>query len=198
MNRIIWNLSIGLMASLTIPMFAMAEQTHHQFGISSYMLSLDGGSVTDGSNTLDLTTDASGLAAFYTATFNQHIGMKATLYWLNVDSISDISVSEGDVNGFEGQLLLGANLNQPGFKVYVAPGLYSEDVSFGNASSSFEGYQLGAGAGYNWSALSLDLWLNWRDSSEYEDLLREFAPASIEGDIEVTAISAGLGLSVRF
>ncbi len=177
---------------------AAAEESHHQFGVTSYALSLDAGSISDGTNTVDITTEASGGGLFYAATFNANVAMKATLYWLNVDEISDISVSDGDVNGIEGQLLVGSNLNQPGFKAYIAPGIYSEDVSFGNASTSFEGFQLGGGLGYNWSVVSVDLWLNWRDSSEYEDFLKQFAPASLEDDVEVAAFSAGLGLSLRF
>jgi hypothetical protein len=49
---------------------------------------------------------------------------------------------------------------------------------------------LGAGIGYNWSPVSLELWVNLRDASDYED----FAGSGVD----ITAASGGLGLSARF
>lgn len=188
---------VSLLAVL--PMATMAE-TSHQVGLSSYALAADGGTLIIGNFEADLTVETSGAALMYTGAPSDNAAIRFAYYSLDVDKISDIQVDGGDVKGYDLQLLLGTGLNSTGFKAYFAPGYFSETVSFDgvDAERDFSGLQLGLGFGYNWEAVSLELWANWRDGKDYDEFLAEFVPEELADELDTKVASAGLSVSVRF
>ena len=87
-------------------------------------------------------------------------------------------------------LLLGTGLATQGGKLYASLGHYSDKITddYWDETWNYSGLQFGIGGGYNWKHLSFDLWLNIKDTTEYED----------DFDVEIAAVSAGLGISARF
>lgn len=96
-----------------------------------------------------------------------------------------------DLSAVEFSLLLGGGLQNKGAKIYASLGAFSETLS--NTSGyevDFSGLMLGAGIGYNWDVMSVEFWVNLRDSSDYDDFVGPY--------IDATAASGGLGISARF
>lgn len=130
--------------------------------------------------------DFSGFGLFGTGAVNDNVGFRLAYAKQSLDDNSDLKL---DV--FEGSLLAGTGLATAGFKAYGSFGFYSETLEAKGTSEEldFSGAMVGGGIGYNWSPVSLEFWINFRSTSDYEDLA---------GGADVTAASGGLGLSARF
>lgn len=194
-NRFVKSAFISLLAAL--PAVSMAE-TSHQIGLTSYGLTADAGTLVIGNFEADLTVDASGAGLVYTGAPSDNAAFRFGYHSLSVDKISDINVDGGDVKGYDLQLLLGTGLNSTGFKIYFAPGYFSETVSFDSAEQDFSGFQVGAGFGYNWESVSVELWGNWRDGKDYDDFLADYVPQDLADQLDTKVASAGVSIAVRF
>ncbi|MCK0164919.1 outer membrane beta-barrel protein [Marinobacter sp. S6332] len=130
--------------------------------------------------------DFSGFGLFGTGAVNDNLGFRLSYAKQSLDDNSDLKL---DV--VEGSLLAGTGLATTGFKAYGSFGFYSETLKANGASEEldFSGAMFGGGVGYNWNPVSLEFWINFRSTSDYEDL---------SGGADVTAASGGLGLSARF
>jgi len=178
----------GLLATaitcFALPAFAAEteELKHFSVGVASYATTLR--AETDyGSDDLDF----GGFAVFGTGAINDNVGFRLTYADQDSDDDSDL-----ESTAVEGSLIAGTGLATSGFKAYGSVGFFSEtwEVSGFSGEEDFSGLMLGAGIGYNWSPVSLELWVNLRDASDYED----FAGSGVD----ITAASGGLGLSARF
>jgi len=129
----------------------------------------------------------SGFALFGTAAVNDNVAFRLTYANQNYEDDSKL-----DLTAIEGSLIAGTGLATTGFKAYGSIGFFNETLKYSGFSDEFDfsGLMLGGGIGYNWNPVSLEFWINIRDSSDYED----FAG----GSVDATAASGGLGLSVRF
>ena len=190
----------GLLGSIAL---AAQAETSHQLGVSSYAMDIDL-SIPEvfvpNVGTIDLSTtiESSGASLAYTVSGSDAAAFRFAYYNLDVDEIADIEVNAGEIKGFDLQILLGAGLNSTGFKVYIAPGFFSESVSFDAEEEDFRGLQIGLGFGYNWEVVSVEAWGNWRQGKEYEDFLNSFLPAGFDEKIEVDVVSMGISISARF
>lgn len=128
-----------------------------------------------------------GFALFGTAAVNDNVAFRLTYANQSYEDDSNL-----DLVAVEGSLLAGTGLASTGFKAYGSVGFFSETLEYSGYSDEydFSGLMLGGGIGYNWNPVSLEFWIHFRDSSDYED----FAGSGIDA----TAASGGLGLSARF
>jgi hypothetical protein len=131
--------------------------------------------------------DFSGFALFGTGAVNDNVGFRLTYAKQSLEDDSDLKL-----DALEGSIIAGTGLATTGFKAYGSLGFFSETMKMNGFSNEldFSGLMLGGGIGYNWNPVSLEFWINFRDSGDYEDLIGEGA--------DVAAASGGLGLSVRF
>ena len=139
-----------------------------------------------------------GSAVSLQGAFNDNLAIKGTYYTAKHDDtiVNGLSFGANDnleMVGTEVQLLIGNNLKENGFKIYLGLGQFSEDLEENGTSGegdSFSGALISLGLGYNWNNIGLDLWGSARDTEDYEKSFSSFA--------DVTAASAGLGISARF
>lgn len=105
-----------------------------------------------------------GLALTATAAINNHVGAQVNFYSAEHDKYSTWEAS-----GYDLLVLGGINLIENGFKAYVSAGFFREEWEEYGFKETFSGPQFGLGVGYNWEKVSVDLSLNFRDSSDYDD-----------------------------
>ena len=104
------------------------------------------------------------------------------------------------LEGFDGQFLLGSNLNRLGFKIYALGGYFSETLKLESTSKTtaneadFAGFMAGLGIGYNWPSAALDFWVAWRDPGEYKEYYEGLF--GVEPDINMGA--GALTFGIRF
>lgn len=158
-----------------------AKEKHFSVGIASFatVVSADTPYGTE-------KDDFSGFAIFGTGAVNDNVGFRLTYAKQSLSDYSDLKLDM-----LEGSLIAGTGLATPGFKAYGSFGFYSETLKANGAREEldFSGAMLGGGIGYNWNPISLEFWINFRSTSDYEDFT---------GGADVTAASGGLGLSARF
>lgn len=175
-------LAIALMSSVAAPALAndVSEEKRFSAGIASYATVVNYDTYYGSDD-----ESFSGFALFGTAAVNNNVAFR--LSWA---SQSHEDYSAVDLTAIEGSLLAGTGLSKTGFKAYGSVGFFSETLEEDGYSEEidFSGLMLGGGIGYNWNPVSLEFWMNIRDTSDYEDYL--------PGD--VVAVSGGLGLSARF
>jgi hypothetical protein len=187
-------LVIALLVSASNPALSNESRKESNFsvGIASFATSLQydtyyGGYYGDyyGSYYDDDEANFGGYAIYGTAAINNHVAFRLTWAMQSHEDFSEL-----DLNAIEIHLLAGTGLLRRGFKVYGSLGYFSESLedSEFREKERFSGFMLGAGLGYDWNPISLELWVNLRDARDYEDFL----------DTGVSAASGGLGLAVRF
>ena len=115
--------------------------------------------------------------------------LRGNFYSLDHDDNSSLESTGFDILGH-----YGLNMASPGFKAYVGGGIFVEEWDYGSFSEDFDGLQFSGGIGYNWKYIALDLIINLRDSSDYEDIVN----ASPFIDTKAAAASGSLLLSFRF
>ncbi|SFC38676.1 hypothetical protein SAMN05660443_2462 [Marinospirillum celere] len=139
----------------------------------------------------------SGLAFFASIAFNDNVAIRGLIASTEEKDDTSLSMDTGEVS-----LLLGTGLATRGGKFYASIGYFNDEVSSktsyydwywdeyytDSADYEFSGLQFGIGGGYNWTHIALDLWLNIKDSTDFEDMF----------GVEAAAVSAGLGISGRF
>jgi len=130
-----------------------------------------------------------GIAFSFGYAFTDQFAFRGTYF-----SLEEVDFSELESKGFDLNLYLGTGLASQGVKAYVGGGLYKDEFSIGSDSDSFSGLQLSGGVGYNWESISIDFILNIRETSDYEDSINE----DLSFDIDITAVSGSLLLSLRF
>lgn len=169
---------------IALPAFAADTQElkHFSVGLAPYatVVSVD---TYYGSDDLDF----SGFAILGTGAVNDNVGFRLTYADQDNDDNSDLELTAVEVS-----LIAGTGLATDGFKAYGSVGFFSEtlEVSGFSGEEDFSGLMLGAGVGYNWSPVSLEFWINFRDPSDYED--------AAGSGVDITAASGGLALSARF
>ena len=104
------------------------------------------------------------------------------------------TVSAIDSTGYDLLAYYGTGLASQGFKAYIGGGLFKDTWEAIGFNKSFSGLQLGGGLGYNWDSISLELVLNIRDSSDYEDFVNNIPPPT---SFTATAVSGSMLLSYR-
>ncbi|HTN34057.1 MAG TPA: hypothetical protein VL091_08640 [Marinobacter sp.] len=176
MNRFLGK-NLSLVALLLASPFVIAndEMKHGQVGIASYATVISP----------DYTKDEKlgGFAVYGTGAFNDNFAGRLLIGFQSHNDYSEI-----DITAFEGSLLAGTGLATEGFKAYGSLGFYNEKWEVPGFSEKFGGGMIGGGVGYNWQYVSLEFWMNFRSTSDYEDVLGQNA----------TAASGGLGLAGRF
>lgn len=169
-----------LLTGATVNAHAADEETKHvQVGIASYatVISNDVRGVED--------DELSGFALQATGAPNDNFGIRGLYGQQEHDDVTGL-----DVNVLEASVLGGTGLATEGFKAYGSFGFFDEDWEFAGDSIGVSGAMFGGGIGYNWEPVSIDFWLNIRDSSDYEDV--------VGADVDLTAVSGGLGIAARF
>lgn len=131
--------------------------------------------------------DFSGFGVFGTAAVNDNVAFRLTYAQQSHEDDSRL-----DLNVVEGSLIAGIGMVNVGLKAYGSLGFFSETMEYSGYSEEydFSGLMFGGGIGYNWNPVSLEFWVNFRDSSDYED--------AAGGGVDVAVASGGLGLSARF
>lgn len=175
-------IAIALVTSVSTPAFSYDQDEEKRFsaGIASFATVVNYDTYYGSDD-----ESFSGFALFGTAAVNNNVAFRLTWAKQSHEDYSQI-----DLTAVEGSLLAGTGLSTTGFKAYGSVGFFSETLEEDGYSEEFDfsGLMLGGGIGYNWNPVSLEFWMNIRDTSDYEDY--------IPGD--VVAVSGGLGLSARF
>ena len=178
--------ALFLAPSLAFAQQGAEVQKHFSVGVASYATAIG---YSD--NGYDETDGFGGPALFAIGAVNDHVAFRLTYAMQEETDDSNYSI-----DALEGAVLLGTGLSTRGFRAYGALGLFNETHEYHYYRSSYEqdfsGYTLGGGLGYNWSYVTLEFWLNLRDTADYED---EFYTHRVD---DLTAVSGGLGLSARF
>lgn len=103
--------------------------------------------------------------------------------------------------GVDLQLLVGANMNANGLKLYIGPGYFSETLTAtaaGNSlAGSISGFQLVGGIGLNADSFSVDLTVTARDTGAYDDSISNELGVQVN-DVFADVITTSLVLSARF
>ena len=181
--------TMTMVSALLLAQSTMAaeERGYGQVGLSSFATVV--ATNIDGADNDELV----GLGIFGDFAATDNFGARTTYARLEHNDTSDI---EADV--FELSVLGGTGLATQGFKAYGSVGFFDENWEFdtfrGDFEEDFNGIMGGAGLGYNWRYVGLDLSFNLRDPSDYEDFIEE--TTLIDGD--VVAVSASLGIAARF
>jgi hypothetical protein len=115
------------------------------------------------------------------------VALRGTYYLLKRGNFADT-----DASGLEALAYYGNGLAMRGLKWYVGGGYFSEEWDIATESNSFSGLQLGGGFGYNWERYSFDMFLHFRDTSDYDKQL------AVPGGEINTAGVLSLMLSSRF
>lgn len=151
---------------------------HIQLGIASYATSIAYDSIWEEDDAY------SGIGFFGTIAINDNIAIRGLIADQTHADDSSVSVITKDV-----YLLLGAGLATEGGKLYLNIGRYNErwSGSFGSSANA-SGTLFGFGLGRSWNALTLDFWLNFRSTDDYEKYT----------GVEAASASAALALGLRF
>ncbi|WP_198147258.1 outer membrane beta-barrel protein [Gilvimarinus polysaccharolyticus] len=182
--------SLLISAIFLAPVLASAQeaqpQKHFSLGLASYATA-----VGYSDNGRDDTEGFGGPALIAIGAINDHVAFRLT--YAAQENTDD---SGHNIDALEGAMLLGTGLATQGFRAYGALGLFDETHEYTayrrTAEQDYSGYTLGGGLGYNWRFVTLDVWLNLRDASDYEDNYYTRRPD------DVVAMSGGLGLFARF
>ncbi len=119
--------------------------------------------------------------------------VRGHLYFTTHEENDDLKL-----DGFDGQFLLGSNLNRLGFKMYALGGYWKETLKLDTTTKTtspeldFAGFMAGLGIGYNWPSAALDFWVAWRDPGEYKDYMEGLT--GVEPDISMGAGALSFGL----
>ncbi|TCS38780.1 hypothetical protein [Reinekea marinisedimentorum] len=112
-----------------------------------------------------------------------NVAFQANFYSLEHDMYDEIELSGVEIIAY-----FGTGLESEGFKAYIGPGYYSETVETPYTEYEASGLLLGAGIGYNWQYVALDLALAFKNADDYAE----------EFNVDTTSINAALKLSGRF
>lgn len=88
----------------------------------------------------------------------------------------------------DANVLWGSKLNREGFSWAIGGGVFNDRWNGNNNSATFNGAQVTGGIAYHWSSVSVDFWLNMRNSNAYK-------LGEVKAD---SAVNGALALSYRF
>lgn len=124
-----------------------------------------------------------GVNLVYQLAMNRFLALRVKAVLADLDGGFE---SDVDLSGFGGDILLGFNLNQPGFRAYIAPGLDARKLTFANDfagskaqldednARTISAFILNAGIGYRYDRLILDVWyakhIGDKDSQVWTDI----------------------------
>ena len=173
--------AVALATAMQVSNVSAAEQPRHfNVGVASFATSIayDDGWVSG-------TDTYGGLALFFDGAINNNVAAR-----LSIARQTHEDDSAEKLNALEASVLLGTGMTHTGLKAYGSLGFYNETLEYYSFEEDFSGLMFGGGVGYNWRPVALELWLNIRETSDYES----FAGSGVD----IFALSAGLGLSARF
>jgi hypothetical protein len=154
------------------------SEKSYTVGVSRYVSTIDA----------DFNRDFSGFAVSAAQNFTDNYSLRFTYYSLESDDLVFI-----DSEGYDIVFHFGIGLRTRGFKAYIGPGYFKDNVSGCAICGSASGLQVNGGLGYNWDKVALDFILSIRDASDYQDA---FSPPP--NNISVDVYSGSLLLSYRF
>ena len=190
---------------LLLPVVAFAQDSKpFSVGLASFATSVDYTVEYEYGLDDDEEQTFSGPAIFGTAAVNDNLAFRVLYGWQDHTDESDI-----ELETIEGTVLGGIGLASEGFKAYGSLGFFRDDLDWNDKparvnTDTFKGLALGAGAGYSWPWVSVELWISVRDNSDYEDALDDYYAGQAQGifdydEIEyLSVVTAGIGASVRF
>jgi len=156
---------------------AMAAEDGPKFklGVGTYSLLINHDSFSSGGYSYGEGDDRFyGGALTGTACFTKHLAVRGAFY-----ATEHYDYSWLDAKGMDLQLLVGTNFYN-GWNLFGGVGYYSETwkVDAGTyygvtltGEKDFSGAEATIGVGYSWSKIALDYVLNFRDTSDYEDII---------------------------
>lgn len=125
---------------------------------------------------------------------NDHLALRGGAYYLT----SPLDAGQTIV-GARLAAVAGLGLQRPGWRLFGGLGYYREQWSWSASlrpGETHAGWLLTVGGGYDWQRLSLELSLDYRDTSSFTDAYREFYRSDYVSS--GVSLSGGLGLSYRF
>lgn len=135
-------------------------KTNWSLGIGSYAFSL----VNDDNSNADLDFSGLNISAGYAV--NNHFQIRGTYFHLENTDFSKVKSK-----GFDLMAYGGTGFSRKGIRGYGGAGFFSDKWSAQGESDSFSGIQLGAGLGYNWGPVAVDLVISLRQANKYEDFM---------------------------
>lgn len=124
-----------------------------------------------------------GVNFIYSVAMNRFLALRAKAFLADLDGGFE---SDVELSGFGGDLLLGLNLNQAGFRAYIGPGIVAKKLTFTDEFSgskahldednarTISAFTLNAGVGYRYDRFLLDVWyarhIGEKDSQVWTDI----------------------------
>ena len=150
--------------------------TNWSIGIGSYAFSL----ANDDDYNADLDFTGLNIAAGYAV--NNHFQIRGTYFQLENSDNSTVKSK-----GFDLMAYGGTGFSRKGIRGYGGAGFFSDKWSAQGESDSFSGIQLGAGLGYNWGPVAVDLVVNLRQANKYEDFMyRSGTYVAVSGNLTLS------------
>lgn len=175
----------GLMASAA----SSSETRNFYFGTALHHTMVGFQADYHASNEYESVHPYLGTTAYVGAAFNDYLGIRGLAGFqspFRYDAYDSVFLTEVTLQA-------GIGLATEGFKAYGSAGAFSELWRVGkHYNERVSGGVIGAGLGYNWEPIALDLWFHIRDASQYED---SFVP---NNDLSAEAQSVGVALTGRF
>jgi hypothetical protein len=152
-------------------------------------------SVGAGFQTLSVSNDDKDLdfaGSVFTAqyAFSNNGAVRASIYTLENDDLSELTSDSYDVTFYYGTGLL-----DEGLKAYIGVGFFADSWELDSFSDEqrFSGLVFSGGLGYSWEYVAVDFIIDARAADEYADFIEEAG-----GSGTITAITTSLVLSARF
>jgi hypothetical protein len=158
------------------------DEKHFSLGISHYRETI----ATSDSDVEDNVFSGTALTISYS--FSDHMRISSSIFKTEHE---DNSSWKSD--GYDILLHFGTGLATKGFKAYGGFGLFKDKWTLSSFSESRSGIQGGGGIGYNWENISIELTINLRQVSEYEEFIERTNSSGV-GFVGSEAIS----MSFRF
>lgn len=124
-----------------------------------------------------------GVNFVYSLAMNPFLALRAKAVLADLDGGFE---SDVELSGFGGDILLGMNMNKPGFRAYIGPGVDAKKLTFAddfsgskeqldeNNARTISAFILNAGLGYRYNRLILDVWyakhIGEKDSQVWTDI----------------------------
>ena len=154
-----------LLRFLTLPVifipliaYSETEPKHFNLGIGYYTIQIYDEIYTYDSDRLN------GMSLSASYMFSDNIALRGTFYSLKRGNFDNTSA-----DGWEVLAYYGRGMATQGGKWYLGGGYFSEQWDDAAGSNTFNGLQLGGGFGYNWELVALDMLLQLRDRTDYDN-----------------------------
>lgn len=156
-------------------------------GLASQVVGASYDYYSDGTrNEGDLTLSNAGLQIAARALVNKHLGVDVS-YARMGNGDSTVEISSGGLpaadraalenytsHNTSANFLIGLSMTEAGWYGYTGIGAYHDKwTKSGSESYTFSGLQIPVGGGYNFSWGTIDLQLALKESSEYDDFMRD-------------------------